>query len=190
MVGLTRWQADAIVAGYDFSSCRTVVDVGGGRGTLLAAILAAHPGVRGVLFDAPQVLEGAHALLEGAGVINRCSLVAGNFLEALIAGSDTYVLKNIVHDWDDAHATTILSNCRQAMKVDGKVLLVESVVAAGTASPKHAQGLWDDVLMMVLFRGRERTAKQFERLLAAAGFRRGGIVPVSPDLCVIEAIPV
>jgi hypothetical protein len=190
MVGLTRWQVDAIVAGYDFSSCRTVVDVGGGRGTLLAAILAAHPGARGVLFDAPHVLEGAHALLEGAGVLDRCSFVAGNFLEALIAGSDTYVLKNVVHDWDDAHATTILSNCRQAMKADGKVLLVESVVAAGTASSKHAQGLWDDVLMMVLFRGRERTAEHFECLLAAAGFRLGDIVPVSPDLCVIEAIPV
>jgi hypothetical protein len=141
MVGLTCWQADAVVAGYDFSSCRMVVDVGGGRGTLLAAILAAQPGARGVLFDAPQVLEAAHALLKEAGVVDRCSLVGGDFLESLVADGDTYVLKGVVHDWDDAHATTILRNCRRAMRADGKVLLVESVVPAGTASAKHAQGL-------------------------------------------------
>jgi O-methyltransferase domain len=189
MVGLTRWQADAIVAGYDFSSCQVVVDVGGGRGTLLAAILAAQSGVRGLLFDAPQVVEGAHALLKEAGVIDRCSLVGGNFLESVVAGADTYILKWIVHDWDDAHATTILRNCRQAMKADGKLLLVENVVLTGTASAKHAQPLWDDVLMMVLFGGRERTAEQYERLLAAAGLRLGEIVPVAPDLSVIESFP-
>ena len=189
MVGLTRWQADAIVAGYDFSSSRMVVDVGGGRGTLLAAILAVHSAARGALFDAPQVVEGAHPLLEEAGVVDRCSLVGGNFLESLVAGGDTYVLKWIVHDWDDAHATTILRNCRHAMKADGKMLLVENVVPAGTASTKHAQPLWDDVLMMVLFSGRERTTEQFEPLLGAAGFRLGDIVPVAPDLYVIEGFP-
>ena len=190
MVGLTRWQADAIVAGYDFSSCRIVVDVGGGRGTLLAAILATQPGARGVLFDAPQVLEGAHALLTAAGVIDRCALVGGNFLDSVVAGADTYVLKWIVHDWDDAHATTILRNCRHAMQADGKLLLVENVVPAGTASAKHAQPFWDDVLMMVLFGGRERTVEQYARLLAAAGFRLGDIVPVAPELCVIEGFSV
>ncbi|MGI9148557.1 MAG: methyltransferase [Chloroflexota bacterium] len=125
MVGLTRWQTQAIVATYDFSTCRTVVDVGGGHGTLLAAILAAHPGVRGVLFDTPQVLEGAPALLEAEGVADRCAYVGGDFLESLPAGGDRYLLKWIVHDWDDAHATTILQNCRRAMNTDGRVLLIE-----------------------------------------------------------------
>lgn len=141
MVGLTRWQADAIVAAYDFSSCRIVVDVGGGHGTLLAAILAAHPEARGVLFDGPQVVEGAHALLKDAGVVDRCSVVGGDFLKSLTPGGDTYVLKWIVHDWDDSHATTILRNCRRAVKPDGKVLLIEEVIPAGTASVKHALGL-------------------------------------------------
>jgi hypothetical protein len=142
-----------------------------------------------VLFDRPQVIEGARAFLEAAAVADRCSLVAGDFLESLPAGGDTYLLKWIVHDWDDVRATTILRNCRQAMGPRAKVLLIEGVIPDGTASAEHAQGLWDDVLMMVLLGGRERTAAQYQRLLGNAGFDIGAIVPVVPGLSVIEAHP-
>ncbi|MBX3024172.1 methyltransferase [bacterium] len=189
MVGLTRWQADAIVATYDFARCGTVVDVGGGHGTLLAAILAAHPTLRGVLFDAPQVVEGARVLLEQRGVLDRCTLVGGDFLQSVAPGADTYVLKWIVHDWDDAHAQTILAHCRQAMRPGGRLLLVEGIVPAGTATPEHAEKLADDVLMMVLFGGRERTRTQFAQLLDAAGFALAGVSEAGPGLCVIEAVP-
>jgi predicted O-methyltransferase YrrM len=189
MVGVTRWQAEAVVDAYDFSRSMNVVDVGGGHGTMLASILRAYSNSRGVLFDRPQVMEGARALLKAAGVADRCSLVEGDFLESVPAGGDTYLLKWIVHDWDDARATTILRNCRQAMGPGAKVLLIEGVIPNGTASAEHAQGLWDDVLMMVLLGGRERTAEQYERLLGAAGLHVGAIVPVGPGLCVIEASP-
>jgi hypothetical protein len=189
MVGLTRWQAQAVVEAYDFSACLNVVDVGGGYGTLLASILGAHPDARGMLFDRPQVIEGARTFLDGAGVLDRCSLIGGDFLESVPEGGDTYLLKWIVHDWDDTRAATILRNCRQAMGPLSKVLLVEGVIAAGCASAEHAQGLWDDVLMMVLLGGRERTAEQYERLLDTAGLRLGPIVPVVPGLSVIEGYP-
>jgi predicted O-methyltransferase YrrM len=189
MVGVTRWQAQTVVEAYDFSGSVNVVDVGGGHGTLLASILRAYPDARGVLFDRPQVMEGARAFLEAAAVADRCSLVEGDFLESIPAGGGTYLLKWIVHDWDDARATTILRNCKQAMGARGKVLLVEGVIPDGTASAQHAQGLWDDVLMMVLLGGRERTTEQYERLLGAAGLHVGAIVPVGPGLCVIEGHP-
>jgi hypothetical protein len=189
MVGLTRWQAQAVVGAYDFSASANVVDVGGGHGTLLASILRAYPDVRGVLFDRPQVMEGARAFLDAAAVADRCSLVAGDFLESVPTGGDTYLLKWIVHDWDDVRATTILRNCRQAMGARAKVLLIEGVIPDGTASAEHAQGLWDDVLMMVLLGGRERTAEQYERLLGTAGLDLGAVVPVVPGLCVIEGHP-
>ena len=98
------------------------------------------------------------------------------------------MLKWIVHDWDDTRATTILRNCRRAMGPSSKVLLVEGIIPAGSASAEHAQGLWDDVLMMVLLGGRERTTEQYERLLGAAGLHLGAIIPVGPGLYVIEAL--
>ena len=189
MVGLTRWQAQAIVEAYDFSASLNVVDVGGGHGTLLAAILGANPTIRGVLLDRPQVIEGARTFLEAAQVADRCSLIEGDFLESVPAGADTYLLKCIVHDWDDVSATIILRNCRQAMGAGSKVLLVEGLIPSGTASAEHAQALWDDVLMMVLLGGRERTTEQYEHLLGTAGLQLRTIVPVAPGLNVIEGHP-
>src|SRR5215472_7064229 len=186
MVGLTRWQAQAIVEAYDFSASQNVVDVGGGHGTLLAAILSAYPNARGVLFDQAHVIAGARTFLEGAGVADRCSLVAGDFLQSVSSGGDTYLLKWIVHDWDDESAISILRNCRQAMRPRGKVLVIEGLIPAGSASAEHTQALWDDVLMLVLLGGRERTAEQYQHLMEMAGLNSAAIVPVAPGLNVIE----
>ena len=131
--GSYQWQAQAVVEAYDFSASQNVVDVGGGHGALLAAILSTHAGARGVLFDRPPVLDGARAFLGAAGVVDRCSFVGGDFLESVPAGGDTYLLKWIVHDWDDAHATTILRNCRRAMGPSSKLLLFEGIIPGGTA---------------------------------------------------------
>jgi hypothetical protein len=188
MVGHTRWQAEAILAAYDFSSCRVVVDVGGGRGTLLAAILAAHPRARGVLFDLPRVIADGRDLLDRARVAGRCTFVGGDFLASVPAGGDTYILKGILHDWDDARAAAILDNCRQAMGAGGKLLLIEWVVPPGTATPAHQQVLWSDVQMMVLFGSRERTAQEFTALLERAGFRLGQVMPLDSGHGIFEAI--
>jgi O-methyltransferase domain len=162
---------------------------GGGRGTLLAAILAAHPHARGVLFDVPQVVDGGRDLLEAAGVAGRCTLVGGDFLASVPGGGDTYILKWVLHDWDDARAATILRHCRRAMPAGSRLLLIERVVPPGTATAAHQQALWADVHMLVLFGGRERTAEQFARLLDRAGFRLGQVRPVDSGLSLLEGIP-
>jgi hypothetical protein len=190
MVDLTGRQAAAVVAAYDFSGYSVVVDVGGGRGTLLAAILAAHPGLHGVLFDAPQVVGGARPLLDRARVADRCTLVGGDFFESVPEGGDAYVLKWITHDWDDAHAVTILQNCRRAMGARGTLLLVERVLPPGPASAAHLEALRGDVHMLVLLGGRERTAEQFAGLLDAAGFRLDRIVPTGSVLSIVEGTPI
>jgi hypothetical protein len=167
MTGRSSQDADAVVAAYDFSAFRTVVDVGGGRGTLLAAILRAHPDARGILFDQPHVIPGARQQLDAAGLGQRCELVAGDFFESVVPGGDAYVLKWIVHDWDDQRALRILGRCRQALPDAGRLLLVETVLPPGnTPSP----GKLADLAMMVWTGGRERTEAEYRALLAAAGF--------------------
>jgi hypothetical protein len=180
-------QRDAVVASYDFSGARTVVDVGGGHGALLAGILAANPPARGVLFDQPHVVAGAEHALREAGVADRCAVVGGSFFEVVPDGGDAYVLKAIVHDWDDAQATAILRTCRRAMGPDATLLLVELVIEPGN-TPDPAKYM--DLIMLVMLGGQERTADEFAALLDAAGFRLSGITPTASGLSVIEAKPV
>lgn len=175
----------AVADAYDFRA-RTLVDVGGGNGSLSAIILKRHPQVEAVIYDQPQVLEGADRYLTEAGVRERCRLVPGNFFESVPEGGDVYLLSNIVHDWDDERATRILKNCREAMNPSGVVLLLEAVV------PEHgtpSQAASHDVNMMVLLTGKERTQKQFESLLAAAGLGLQKVTPASNIESLIEARP-
>jgi hypothetical protein len=191
MVGMTRATVDAVVSSYDFSDCAVVVDVGGGHGTLLSAVLKAHPQVSGILFDTPETVAGASPLLKAEGVDSRCQLVGGNFLSAVPSGGDAYLLKWIVHDWDDEGAIAILRNCRAAMGERSKVLLVESVLPDGTAS-RSAELLTRaraDINMLVLFGAKERTALEYEALLTAAGFRLATIHPTPGLFSLIEAHP-
>ena len=130
MTSNTARSGVAITRAYDFSGTQRLIDVGGGHGLLLATVLRAYPTMHGLLFDLPEVVAGAPATLEAAGVAERCQVVGGDFFEAVPAGGDGYVLRQILHDWDDARATEILKNCRRAMQGPGKVLVVERVIAS------------------------------------------------------------
>ena len=186
MTSGTLQRRDAVVAGYDFSGARTVVDVAGGHGALLAAVLAANPQARGVLFDQPHVVAGAAPLLREAGVADRCEVVGGSFFEAVPEGGDVYLLKIILHDWDDAQATAILRTCRRAMPETARVVVVERVLAPGNA-PDPAKLV--DLTMLVMVGGRERTAAEFATLYQAAGFRLTRVLPTTAGVSLIEGQP-
>lgn len=186
MTGLSRRLAEAVVAAYDFARFGRVVDVGGGHGAMLAAILAAHPRMRGVLFDQPHVVAGAEAVLRAAGVAERCEVAAGSFFEAVSGGGDAYLLKAILHDWDDAASAAILKTCRRAMRPETRLLVLERVVAPPNEVP---EAKFSDLNMLVVPGGRERTREEFAALFAAAGFRLEAVVPTGTRLCVIEGAP-
>ncbi len=187
MTGATAQTATAVAAAYDFSSLGTIVDVGGGHGILLATILKANPGLRGVLFDLPHVIEGAKKQMQDAGLAGRCEVIPGDFFEAVPAGGDAYLLKHVIHDWDDPRAITILRNCGRAMALQGKLLLVEMALPARMdQSPASRIMAGSDVNMLVNVGGRERTEAEFRALFEAAGFRLARIVPTQALSSVLE----
>jgi hypothetical protein len=186
MTGFSQQASAAVVKAYDFSKAGTIVDVGGGHGALLIAILKANPGVKGVVFDAPQVVDGATNPIRAAGLADRCWGQGGDFLKAVPAGGDLYILKHIIHDWNDAKATQILKCCRAAIKPTGKLVLVELVVPPGFA-PNFAHLL--DLEMMVLCDGKERTEGEYRELLAGAGFKLTRVIPTEGQHSLVEAVP-
>jgi hypothetical protein len=187
---MTRQDAAAVVNAYGFRECTTVVDVGGGHGALTAAILKACSWTTAILFDQPAVIEGAKQRLRAEGLTDRCACVAGDFFESVPVGGDAYVLKDIVHDWDDDRATAILYKCRraiaQAPASSAKLLVVEKVIPPGNAP---FPGKLIDITMLLVTGGRERTENEYEALLNKAGFTLTRIVPTSSPASVIEAIP-
>jgi len=187
MTGLAELVYPAVVAAYDFSKSRQIVDIGGGRGTLIASILATNPNLRGILFDQPTVVSKASTVLEYYSVVDRCEIVAGDFFAGVPTGGDIYVLSNIIHNWDDERAMTILQNCRRAITESGTLLIVETVLS-GKNEPALARV--HDLSMLVLTGGRERTEDEFSQLLARSGFELKRVLPVQPMTCIVEAIPV
>lgn len=183
MTGMTLAVNEAVLSGYDFSGIRKIVDVGGGHGSLISAILKANPQLTGVLFDAPPVIEGARVQIEAAGVASRCETVAGDFFEAVPEGADAYLMKWIIHDWDEERAARILRNCHRAMAEGGRLLLVEAVVPQGT-EPHFSKFI--DLNMMVMTGGRERTEEEYRRLFETSGFRLTRCVPTDSPMSVIE----
>ncbi len=180
MTSNTAQSGDAITRAYDFSGVRRLVDVGGGHGLLLATILRAYPAMRGVLFDRPEVVAGAAPALEAAGVADRCEVVGGDFFTAVAPGGDAYVLRQIIHDWDDARAAAILTNCRRAMREGGKVLVVERAIA-----PDYRQAMAElhlDMEMLVITSGIQRTEAEYRALFAASGLRLSAVVPLGDTL--------
>ena len=176
----------AVLDAFDFAPYRRIVDVGGGHGGFLAAILRASPGAEGVLFDAPQVVSGAGDRLEAEGVSTRCEVVGGDFFDSVPDGGDLYVLKWIVHDWDDERSLAILRNCRRAVADGGRLLLVEAVLTEGDGS---AFGPFADLNMMVMTGGKERTGDEFRALLASAGFDPPSFRATRSPVSLIEAAP-
>lgn len=185
MSQISRQDAEALVAAYDFSVARTVVDIGGGQGRLLATVLGAYPALRGVLFDQPQVVAGAASLLEAAGVADRCERVGGDFFAAVPPEGDVYVMRSVVHDWDDERCVTILRRCAEALRPDAKLLVIEPVISSEQAPPAI---LLRDLQMLVMTGGRERTAEEFEALFAAAGLALLRIIPISEEASVLECV--
>lgn len=184
MTDMSVATAPAVVEAYDFSGFTTLADIAGGHGFLLAQILKATPKLNGLLFDVPSVIEGAGALLAKEGVTDRVTTVTGDFFKAVPA-ADGYIMKHIIHDWDDERATRILQNIRTAMKDGGKLLIVESVVPAGN-EPHYSKLL--DLEMLVSPGGVERTAEEYRALLAAAGLQMTRIVPTASAFSIIEAV--
>jgi len=184
MSNLSSLAASELVRVYDFSSVRTVADVGGGHGILLMAVLRANPTARGILFDLPHVIATAGSAIAAAGLQDRCQLVSGDFFETVPEGADLHLLKQIVHDWNDERATRLLQNCHRALAPEGKLLLVEMVIPADNR-PSPAQAM--DLNMLVILGGQERTKEQFGRLLQAAEFRLDRIIPTHSPFNVIEA---
>lgn len=187
MTSISEMAEHAVVAAYDFTRCREIVDVGGGQGRLLAAILSSAPTARGVLYDMPDVVAAAPELLRKLDVSERVRVEGGSFFDSVPSGADMYVLKHIVHDWPDDEAAAILRNARAAMDAEARILLVELVI------PQHGRefmGKWADLEMLLGVNGRERTAAEYRRLLERSGFRMTRVVPTVSPFSLVEAVPV
>ncbi len=184
MSSLTEIDAPAIAAGYPFGELATVCDVAGGRGGLLAEILRRHPGVRGVLLDAPKVLEDAPAFLAARGVAERVRCVPGSFFEAVPGSCDGYVLKDILHDWDDPTCLRILASCRRAMRPGAKLVVAEILVEPLSAASPGA--LVDVQMMTVCVEGRQRSVSEHQGLLRRAGLEPGRVVALPGAMSLVE----
>ena len=187
MSGMTAAANEAITSVYDFSPFGKVIDIGGGHGGLITSILQKNPQTKGVLFDAPVVIEGARQKLESAGVADRCETVPGDFFQAVPAGGDAYVMKWIIHDWEDEKAIKILKNCREHMQPNNRLIVVDCVVPEND-EPDFSKTF--DLNMMVMTGGKERTAAEFRELLAAAGFKLLRVIPTDVPTCIVEAQPI
>ena len=186
MASISATENPAVARAYPFGRHRTLVDVGGAHGHLLAAILQRHKKLRGVLYDQPQVVEAAAAsgFVTAPAVRDRCEIASGSFFDSVPAGADAYLMKYIIHVWDDARCARILGHCRDAMAPDGRVLVVDRVIRPGNG-PDWSK--WLDLNMMVGPGGRERTRPQFAALFAASGLRLVKVHPTAGPLSVLEA---
>lgn len=183
MTSLSRQMATSVLAAYDFGQFKTIVDVGGGNGGFLTAILAAYPTMRGILFDQPHVVAGAGPLLKARGIADRCEVVGGSFFEVVPEGGDAYLLKAILHDWEDEPATAILRTCRRAMESGTSLLVIERELGAPN---DMADSKFSDLNMLVGPEGRERSTEEFATLFEAVGFRFVGFTPSAAGPGVFE----
>ena len=186
----TRQVAQALIAAYDFSQFGKIIDVGGGNGALLGAIIAANPGVRGAVFDLPRGNADALRKLTDAGVIARCDVVAGDFFRSVPEGADAYILKFIIYDWDDEKSIAILRNCHKAMHHGSKILLLECVMPEKMeATPANQRKAMADMNMLAMPGGRERTGEEYRDLLVKAGLSIVQSLAIPGlDIGVIEAL--
>jgi ubiquinone/menaquinone biosynthesis C-methylase UbiE len=187
MSGMTAQANEAVHAAYAFSGINKIIDVGGGHGGLITGILKKNPQMRGILFDAPPVIEGATTRVQESGVADRCELVAGDFFKSVPEGGDGIVMKWIIHDWNDEQSISIMKNCHRALPAGGKLILIEAVVP-DTNEPHFSKFI--DLNMLVITGGRERTPEEFRQLYEASGFKLSRIVPTESPFSAIEGVKV
>jgi hypothetical protein len=190
MAEISRLVAGEVLSYCSFDGMQRVVDIGGGSGGLLAAVLKAHPKLHGVLFDLPHVIQGAKADLTTALPAERCEFVAGNFFESVPMGGDAYLLKAVLHDWDDEQSAAILRTCRRAIPAEGRLFLIERAVPERfDENPIHHAIARMDLHMLVEFGGKERTKAEFRRLLEGTGFKLSRAVATATEFSILEATP-
>ena len=185
MTGVHGRETTAMLEAFDFSNIGVLADIGAGNGEVISSILNKYPDMRGILFDQSSVIDRTTTNLESAGLADRCRVVAGNFFEAVPSGADAYLMRHIIHDWDDDKATTILRNCRKVMS-KGKLLVVEGIVPLGN---EPSVSKFFDLAMMVVPGGMERTEVEYRRLFEAGGFNLNRIVPTRTWISVMEGEP-
>jgi hypothetical protein len=185
MAGMAQQLAIAVTAAFDFSGARTVVDVGGGYGSLLLEILRNNPGAKGIIFDLPHVVAGAQRVIHQNDLSDRCECIAGSFFEAIPRGGDVYLMSYIIHDWDDSHSAQILKCCREAMDTSARLLLIEVVIP-----PAHIPsfGKLLDLEMLVIAGGQERTEQEYRELLDGAELDLSRVISMKGPQSIIEAI--
>ena len=186
MTSYTTRVVEAVIGVYDFSPFKTIVDVGGSYGTLLAAVMQCNQTASGILFDQPHVAAVAKSHLASAGMSERCQAVGGDFFVEVPAGGDAYLLAQILHDWDDERSTVILRQCRRAMPMHGKLLVIELVLPLGE---EPFFGKWLDLHMLVMAGARERTAEEYRILFDSAGFELVRVIPTTAGPAIVEATP-
>jgi hypothetical protein len=186
MLAVHSAEPAAVAAAYDdFSSAGVIVDVGGASGNMLASVLARHAAPRGLLFDLPQATSEASAMLSKHGVEHRVTIEHGSFFDSVPAGGDIYILSHIIHDWNDAKSRAILLNCRKAMKPTSRLLLIE-LVLRDAGAPGYGSS---DMSMLVFVGGAERTAEEYDALLASAGLEMTRVIPTTTSASIVEARP-
>jgi hypothetical protein len=185
----SRVAAARVAAAYDFSAVTKVIDLGGGDGTLLAAVLTAHPHLRGTVFDSPNGVADAATVLQKAGVGDRCEVQPGDFFQDIPQDGDLYIIKSVFQDWNDEDALALLRSCRSRLPESATLLIVGTVLPE-TANPDHAVAYFTDVNMMVMAGGRERTESEFRQMLAATGFTVQSVqIGAAGPLSMIQATP-
>jgi ubiquinone/menaquinone biosynthesis C-methylase UbiE len=175
----------AMLDAYDLTGVGTLADVGGGNGSMLVTVLRHYPQMRAILFDRPGVIERARAAVEREGLLGRCQLVDGSFLERVPRGADAYLLRHILHNWDDERAVVILKCVHDAMGKKGRLLVVDRIIPPGN-EPMFGKVM--DLNMLVMLGGVERTEGEFRHIFSLAGFRLNRIVPTAAEVSVIEGV--
>lgn len=183
MTGIHGAETAAMIDAYDFAQFGTVVDIGGGNGTVIRTVLEKNPGVQGILYDMPHVIERARPALEKSSVASRLNLIGGSFFESAPPGGDAYMMRHIIHDWYDPESLTILKNCAAVMRPDAKLLVIDAVIEPGNG-PQFSKFL--DITMLTMPGGKERTGAEFRELLAAAGFELTRVVTTSSPVSIVE----
>lgn len=183
MVGVHGREANSILDAYDVSVFGVVADIGGGNGSQLTEILKKHTRMRGILFDLPHVIERAKQRLRVLGLLDRCKLVSGSFFDAVPEGADAYVLRHIIHDWDEEKCLTILRNCHRVMRPANKLLVIESVIPPGN---EPFVGKFLDLQMLLIPGGKERTENEYRTMFERAGFELSRIVPTGTEVSIVE----